>query len=383
MHSWLFRFTFAALVALSGAVYATPSVAAVHLSLFHPWSTNPDPDASASVAVSLIQSRIGTLRGVGLHPIVSQVGGSKGGLDVVGIFSSTGGAWTGFSATGGISVVRGPARGVQLTGIANFDESTFHGIQFAGLLNNARGGVRGIQYATFVNASGGPTRFLQLSAVANIAEGPMHGVQVAGINFGADEVRGVQVGLGNLATRLSGAQAGLLNFAGEAHGLQLGAINVSGTNAGVPVGLFNRAVRNGMLEAVAFASSFSAANAGVRTTVNRFQSTLSVGGIDLEGDVSTAGFVTWNYGYRFPLADRFELGADVGFTHVIPEKSDDPADRDRLHYALLARALPEYRVSPRMSVFAGVGMATIFDEYSSHAASETVALFTAGLAVTP
>ena len=89
------------------------------------------------------------------------------------------------------------------------------------------------------------------------------------------------------------------------------------------------------------------------------------------------------YGYRFPAGQRFEIGTDVGVSHIIPEKSDDPADRDRLHFALLGRVLPEYRVSPQIALFAGAGLATVFDEYSAHTGSETVALFTAGLAVTP
>ena len=121
----------------------------------------------------------------------------------------------------------------------------------------------------------------------------------------------------------------------------------------------------------------------MRTTVNGWQSTVAGGYGDLEGDVSTAGFVTWAYGYRIGSHNTLSLGFDFGWSHVMPEKSEDPLENDRLHPALSFRLLPEVRLSDGISLFAGPGATLILDEYSMHADSRTEVLGVAGLAVRP
>ncbi|MGH7724981.1 MAG: hypothetical protein ACREOU_06085 [Candidatus Eiseniibacteriota bacterium] len=373
-----------ALALAAAAIVCSPAGAQVHLSLFHPVSTNPDPNASANFALSVFHSRIGSLNGLGLHPIVSTVGGQATGVQIVGAYSRVGGAFKGVMLTGAIASVGDDVRGLQTAGIGNFVEGGFGGIQTAGVLNAVAGDFGGLQFASVVNMNSANTQGIQISAVANVVEGGMNGLQAAGgMNLTEGAANGLQVAVGNIAGESRGAQIGLFNFGSRVHGLQLGAVNVAGSHSGIPIGLVNFSRQNGRVELVAFGSTLSAANVGVRTTVNRFQSTLSAGGIDLQGDVETAAFLTWNYGYRFPLGGAWSLGADVGFTHIMPEKTDDPTDHDRLHFALLGRLLPEVQVSPAVAIFAGPGFATIFDEYSQHAGSETEFLATAGLAVRP
>jgi hypothetical protein len=362
---------------------ATAAPAQVHLSLFHPVSTNSDPGASATFAVSVFQSRIGRLEGLGIHPIVSSVEGPASFLLVTGAYSRVAGPFRGFGITGGIAAARDEVRGFQVAGIGNFVEGRTRGFQAAGVVNAVRGDLRGIQFAGFANMNAGQTRGLQVSTVANVSEGPVRGVQLAGgLNFAQDGMNGLQLALGNLTAGAShGAQVGFYNIAGESHALQIGAVNVARRSEGVPIGLVNLSSESGMVEVTGFASTLSAANVGVRTTVNRFQSTLAVGGPDLEGDVSTAGFLTWAFGYRFPIGERFEVGADIGFAHIMPEKTDDPTDHDRLHFALLARLLPEFRISESVGIFAGPGAAVIYDRYGSGAESTSELLATGGLAV--
>jgi hypothetical protein len=250
-------------------------------------------------------------------------------------------------------------------------------------VNSVRADFTGLQFAGFVNMTAGATGGLQIASVANVSEGPMRGLQLAGgLNFVQDDVHGLQLGLGNLVSAgQTGAQVGLYNIAGDVHGLQLGAINLSNRNHGVPIGLLNLSQEDGTIEATAFASTLSAANVGVRTTVNRFQSVLAVGGPDLQGDVSTALFLSWMIGYRFGVSEKVDVGVDVGFAHIMPDKVDDPLENDRLHYALLARVLPEVRVSEKVALFAGPGVASVHDEYASGAGSTTEFLATGGLAV--
>jgi hypothetical protein len=378
------RLTLAYLLVFAAALAPATASAQLHLSIFHPLSTNSNPDAHANLALSIFQSRIGELHGIGVHPLVSEVGGSLSGVQVTGAYLLVRGPLSGILLTGGIANVRGEAHALQLAGIGNFGDGGVSGLQVAGVINSDRGPVKGVQIAGLLNMNGAETGGLQLSSVANISEGPMHGIQAAlGVNLAQEEIQGMQFGLANLAGAIDGTQLGFYNIASKASGIQLGAINYAGTNEGIPIGMINLSPNSGRLEVVAFGSTLSAANVGVRTTVNRFQSTLSAGGPDLEGDVETAAFLTWAYGYRLPLGSRCGVSADFGWSHIMPEKSDDPLENDRLHFALSFRVLPEIRLSDNVALFAGPGVTTIFDRYSTSAGSKTEVLGTAGLAVRP
>jgi len=366
------------------AALCTPAVASaqLHLSLWHPISTNPDPNAHANVALSVFHSRIGQLHGLGLHPFVSQVSGDLVGYSLTGAYSRVGGDVKGVQDTWGIASVGGDVKGLQFAFVGNFVEGGVSGIQSSFVVNRVKKDVRGIQLAGFINSNGGQTRGLQASSVANVSEGPVHGVQVAaGINLATQSMQGLQIGLGNLAGEVDGSQIGFYNVASTATGLQLGVINFAGTNTGIPFGVINLSPNSGRFEAVAYASTFSAVNLGVRTTVNRWQSTFAAGGIDLEGDVSTAAFLTWAYGYRIPLGAKAGLAIDAGFTHVMPEVSDDVTENDRLHYGISFRALPEVRLSDAVSLFGGPGVTKIYNAYEKDSGNSTEFLGTLGLAV--
>jgi len=374
----------ASLLVLAPLLASATAEAQVHLSLFHPVAINSGSEAHANLALSIFQSRIGELDGIALHPLVSEVSGPASGLQVTGAFVLVRGPMSGIQLTGGVASVHGSVKGLQAAGIGSFVTGDVHGLQVAGIVNAPRGDVRGIQGAGFVNMNAGETRGLQVSTVANVSEGPVRGIQLAaGVNLAQQTMRGLQIGLGNMAGSIDGTQIGFYNVSSHSTGLQLGVINYAGTHEGIPFGLLNLSPKSGTVEAVLYGSTLSAANAGVRTTVNGWQSTIAGGYGDLEGDVSTAGFVTWAYGYRIGAGSTWSLGFDVGWSHVMPEKSDDPLENDRLHPALSARLLPEVRLSDSISLFAGPGVTTILDEYSMHADSRTEVLGVAGLAVRP
>jgi hypothetical protein len=87
-------------------------------------------------------------------------------------------------------------------------------------------------------------------------------------------MRGLQIGLGNMAGSIDGTQIGFYNVSSHSTGLQLGVINYAGTHDGIPFGVVNLSPKSGTAEAVVYGSTLSAANAGVRTTVNGWQSTI-------------------------------------------------------------------------------------------------------------
>ncbi len=180
---------------------------------------------------------------------------------------------------------------------------------------------------------------------------------------------------------MNGLQIGAINMAGDFEGLQIGALNIARNNDGVPIGLFNYSEETGSVDWITYASNLSLVNTGVRTTVNRYYSMLTVGGYDVEADVEDTAFLTWNFGYQAPLGQKWGLGWDLGYVHIMPKASDDPAINDRLHFAIQARLLAELRFSPQIAAFAAGGVSSIFSEYSSSATSEVKPLIAIGISL--
>jgi hypothetical protein len=106
-----------------------------------------------------------------------------------------------------------------------------------------------------------------------------------------------------------------------------------------------------------------------------------VGYGDLQGDIENTAFLTWNYGYAFPLGRNWAIDVDLGFAHIMPEKGDDPQKNDALHFALQARALVELRLSRKVALFAGGGVSSVYSEYSSSATQKTEPLVVAGISL--
>lgn len=350
----------------------------VNLSLFYPLSTNRSLDVSTGLRVNLIYGRLAAVRGLDLGSGVSVLDRGLSGVQFTGIYSHLKGDFRGAQLAGGGNFTRGGGQGLQCAGVFNYDRGEVVGLQSAGLLNYAETGFHGVQLAGVLNLSDGPGGFLQLSGVANTDAGRFRGAQLAGFfNFASHEVAGAQVAALNYGETVTGLQLGLVNFAGRAQGLQLGLVNYARQQDGLPVGAVNVA-GNGRTGWVAFAGNLMGANLGVRTSVSGFYSMLTLGGWDLQGTRHEAVSLTWNYGRTFPLGRRLDLDADLGFVHIMPTRSDDPAENDALHGAVQARALLAHAVSPRLAVFAGGGVSVVFDGYTSAATSEVEPLFVAG-----
>ena len=66
---------------------------------------------------------------------------------------------------------------------------------------------------------------------------------------------------------------------------------------------------------------------------------------------------------------------------VILGASDDPNLNDRLHFAVQARALAEIRFSPRVAVFGGGGVSSVYSEYSSNATQKSEPLGVVGISL--
>ncbi len=92
-------------------------------------------------------------------------------------------------------------------------------------LFNVAGDMRGMQLG-FVNGSPGLVRGLQLGA-ANWAEGGVRGMQIGAINMAGGEGSFGQIGVFNQSNKQDGLQLGLYNRSNSLRGAQLGLLNIN------------------------------------------------------------------------------------------------------------------------------------------------------------
>ena len=373
----------ALLVGLAAPCAAQPDHNTPHhfasLQLLHPIATSGDPETTTNFRLSVFYGRSGAIHGVDLNAVAGVTSADVTALQLTGLFSSTRGVFRGVSLTGGLSHLKNGGAGFQIAGLANYDEDAFAGLQMAGLLNYTSRGFAGAQISSIMNLNDGGGTFLQASSVANVNAGPFAGAQVAVFLNAANSVMGGgQLALVNFAENLNGIQLGFLNLAHEFHGLQIGILNLNHEFSGTPIGLVNMDNQS-RKEWMFYGSNLSLANIGFRTVLNQWSSILSAGYGDVQGDVDASLFLGWNFGRNFPLSERWDLTIDLGYQHIMPTKSDNPAENDRLHYSLQARALGEYHLNDSLGLVGSLGSSTVFDGYKPGADSKTDLHFTAGI----
>lgn len=353
----------------------------VNFSFFHPLSLSNDPTASTNFRLNLLYGRVVAIRGFDLSGVVARVHGDMRGVQLTGAVSVTGGEVRGLAVSGGFGYVAGDGRGLQASGLISYAHGAWRGLQYASLFNYAEQEIVGAQVSTVYNLANADVRYVQFASIVNAISGSLRGIQASGgINYVQEQVTGIQAGLFDYARQFHGAQVGLLNWADTAHGAQIGLVNIAKENGDFALGLVNVA-KNGGADWVTFASSYAAINTGIRTSLRGFYSMLTLGSVDLVAEREDTAFLTWNYGYAFGIARRWQLDTDLGFVHVVPGSGDDPAENDRLHFALQARALGELHVGDRTSIFGGAGVSTVFSEYSSDATTEVEPLVVVGISM--
>lgn len=358
---------FGLLATVSPSAVAETKTHPVNLAFFFPWSTNQDPTITTHFRLGILYGRVGGLRGVDLSAVVGRVDGEVRALQLTGVHSWIGGDFRGLAATGGILYVGGASRGIQIAGLGNFDRGLFSGVQYGTLFNVAVAGFSGVQLSSFYNLNGADGGFLQVSSVVNANGGAFRGLQLSGIlNFTAGPVTGAQVGLLGAADSLTGIQVGLVNSSHVVHGTQVGVVNLSGRMQGLPIGMVNW-TRDGGKEWDSFVTSYAGLSTGLRTTVRHMYSIVAIGGGDLDEQRADTFFFSWHLGREFPVTRTLDIGTDAGFVHVVPQPSDDPADNDRLHFAVQVRGSVAVHLGRRSVVYLGGGWNGIYSEYSSRA----------------
>ena len=158
-------------------------------------------------------------------------------FQAAGLFNSVGGEVTGFQVAGINNLVQDNVYGFQAAGINNFVTGKMHGFQVAGIYNHVSDSVKGFQAAGVANFSKEKVSGVQIGGVANISNREMNGVQIAGVVNYTKKLKGLQIGLINIADTSAGYSIGLINIIIKGyHKLSFSANEVENVNAAFKTG---------------------------------------------------------------------------------------------------------------------------------------------------
>lgn len=133
-------------------------------------------------------------------------------LQIAGLFNMTGGSVEGVQFSGLSNTVLDSMNGAQISGITNFTRGKMNGVQTAGIYNHASDSVKGLQLSGVANYARERVRGTQLAGLANFANRSIEGTQIAPVFNYAKKMKGVQLGLINIADTIDGIGLGLINI---------------------------------------------------------------------------------------------------------------------------------------------------------------------------
>lgn len=183
-----------------------------------------------SVSINVIGGYSAGIRGVELGGVFNIDKKSMGYVQAAGVFNLVGEKTTGFQAAGVFNEGMDSVSGVQAAGVMNVASGRFAGAQLAGVVNWVHGPADGLLAAGIVNLVRGPVNGLQVAGLVNSCADTLRGGQVSGFFNRAFVLKGVQIGILNMADTSEGYSIGLLDLVrrGGIHRLSLSMAPVTG-----------------------------------------------------------------------------------------------------------------------------------------------------------
>jgi hypothetical protein len=277
----------------------------------------------------------------------------------INLFASHNGGVDGVELGAFMNSNSGDVRWVQLAGFNNLTFGNVYGVQSSGFANVTTGYIQGAQLSGFGNYSRDITG-IQLSGFANITIGMVKGVQSAGFaNVTTSDVTGLQLAsFFNHSGDLTGAQiSGFANKANKVKGVQLGIINMADTvESGVTIGLVN-IVKKGMMAIEIEHNDVLDVNASFKSGTSRLYGIVSAG-------TQVANDKWWGIGAGFgtekAIKGQFFTGAEITSYSIV--RNQDFEDFD-----LFGRLVFNvgYKPSEKFAVIIGPAANFLLDEKES------------------
>lgn len=234
-----------------------------------------------------------------------------------------------FNVFGGYT---GGVNGFELGGLFNLDKKDVQYVQIGGLLNVVGGNVRGVEIGGIHNTVLGSVTGLQIGGVSNFAMKKASGVQVSGVaNVSHGEMDGVQI-------------SGVFNYAKRLRGLQVGLINIADTSAGYSIGLVN-IILKGYHQLSLSSNEITNVNVAFKTGNRKLYSILQAG-VNVRENEKVYSF-GYGLGSDWPLTNWLYINPELSANYLYLGAFDyvNILSKANLHL--------NFRVSKYLSVFAG------------------------------
>ncbi|MFY0600958.1 MAG: hypothetical protein JXR03_14885 [Cyclobacteriaceae bacterium] len=186
--------------------------------------------------------------------------------------------------------------GAEIGGVLNMNRGSMKGTQVAGVSNLVGDRADGVQIAGVSNTNLNFGSGIQLSGMMN-SSGAFHGAQVSGAyNYTKHLVTGLQLsGAVNYAGQVDGLQlSGAINYTKELKGVQIGVVNIARkVDKGIMIGIINVAFENGIFRVELEHNDLTHYNVKLKTGTKLLHSVFSA------GITPEASQKLWSYGMGF------------------------------------------------------------------------------------
>jgi hypothetical protein len=234
-------------------------------------------------------------------------------VQAAGLLNVTGGSVTGVQLAGLHNNVMENVTGVQASNISNFVRGNVKGVQLCSIHNHVSGSLTGIQASSFSNYVNGKVTGMQISGFHNHASDSVTGIQAAAItNFVRKNVRGMQIAaIGNVALHeVRGLQAAhFFNYAGKLRGMQIGLVNIADSSDGYSIGLVN-IVFKGYHKLAISTNEVLDVNAAFKTGNSKLYSILLTGYRKRKNDSTKIFSFGYGLGHEFALGKKFTINPE-------------------------------------------------------------------------
>lgn len=278
-------------------------------------------------------------------------------VQAAGIFNIAGGIVSGVQLAGIYSLDLDSMKGAQAGGVGNIVEGGVTGVQLAGFFNKVEKGVVGVQAAGFYNQDQDSMKGVQLSGIYNIVQGSMAGVQAAGlVNWVKERTGGLQLaGIGNISkTEIKGVQIGtLFNVTRKLKGLQIGLVNIADTTDGYMIGLVN-IVKTGLHEFSLSANELLPVNLSYKTGSRKMYSILTVGFSPEKNSKA--------YGFGFGIGRSFPTGKKMAILTELSQTYFYLGGWDKVPVVYRLQTYLQVPLGKKISFFAGPALSLYYPE---------------------
>lgn len=240
-------------------------------------------------------------------------------LQVAGMINIVGGSVTGVQLAEFHNNVLGEVTGLQAAGFSNFVRKKLTGVQVSGFHNHVGNALTGGQYAGFSNYVHGKMTGVQVSGFYNHVSDSVTGLQAAVFgNYARKQVTGVQMaGFANFANReMTGAQlAPVFNYAKKLKGLQIGLINIADTSSGYSIGLIN-IILKGYHKIALYTNEVLQMNMAFKTGNSKLYSILLIGTNGGQDEMEKAFSAGYGMGREFSLGKRLSVNPELTLQYL-------------------------------------------------------------------